>query len=135
MNGVRVKPHYGAGAIESLDYDGLHRLTKSTRTIGTNAPVIVDYRYDENGNITGKSDQAAVYAYSPGQPNRLDETRNSSGTVLESFGYDLNDPNLGIDYLHRDRLGGIVNITDVTGVIEEGRGFDAFSQTSRRFHL
>jgi RHS repeat-associated protein len=215
MNGVRVKPHYGAGAIESLDYDGLHRLTKSTRTIGTNAPVIVDYSYDENGNITGKSDQAAVYAYSAGQPNRLEETRNSSGTVLASFGYDLNgnlkangsqtldynafnkpvriqegtagpetlftyganalryrqinpagatvyyidqlmeiemagteanyrhylsdvailtktgdlnDPNPGIDYLHRDRLGSIVNITDVTGVIEEGRGFDAFGK-------
>ncbi|MFV1981864.1 MAG: RHS repeat domain-containing protein, partial [Rhodothermia bacterium] len=51
----------------------------------------------------------------------------SDVAILTKTG-DLNDPSPGIDYLHRDRLGSIVNITDVTGIIEEGRGFDAFGK-------
>ena len=206
---------YGVGATELLEYDALHRLTKSTRTIGSNGPLVVDYNYDLNGNITSKSDKAAVYEYSLTQPNRLVKTKTSTGATLETFGFDLNgnlegngdqilnynafnkpisiqegiagpetlftyganllryrqinpsgetvyyidklmeietagteanyrhyisdvviltktgdlsDANPSIDYIHRDRLGSIVNITDHTGIIEEGRGFDAFGK-------
>ncbi len=206
---------YGAGASETLVYDGLHRLIQSTRTIGGSQQPAVTYSYDKAGNFTSKSDKAAAYVYSPSQPNRLTRIENAAGTTLEYFYYDLNgnltnngaqvivynafnkpvsirewsvapmtlftygadslryrqinlagetiyyidklieiestssgkdyrhyisdvviltksgdlnDPSPSIAYIHRDRLGSIVNITDDTGIIQEDRGFDAFGK-------
>ena len=40
----------------------------------------------------------------------------------------LNDPNPGIDYLHRDRLGSLATITDKNGLSAQARGFDPFGK-------
>jgi YD repeat-containing protein len=52
---------YGAGATETLVYDDLHRLMRSTSQTGSAAAVVVDYDYDENGNLTGNGSQILTY--------------------------------------------------------------------------
>ena len=47
--------------------------------------------------------------------------------ILSKTG-NLNDPNPGIDYFFRDRLGGISMIGDETGLLVEYRAYDAFGK-------
>ena len=51
----------------------------------------------------------------------------SDVAILTKTG-DLNDPIPAVSYLHKDRLGSLVTITDATGAEVQARGFDPFGK-------
>ncbi|MRX27041.1 SpvB/TcaC N-terminal domain-containing protein [Kangiella sp. HZ709] len=56
----------GVTNAEDYDYDGLHRLVQSQRTINNGSTLITDpiqYNYDAVGNFTKKGDYVTSYAY------------------------------------------------------------------------
>ncbi|TQV86824.1 RHS repeat domain-containing protein, partial [Aliikangiella coralliicola] len=90
-----VENNQNAVSSETYDYDPVHRLTESKRTMGGITDTI-SYAYDAVGNITRKDDYGSSYQYgtvargqSNAGPNAVYAlTKSGGGTV--TFGYDLN---------------------------------------------
>lgn len=75
---------------ESFNYDDLHRLTSSTKTIGSTSATI-NYNYDAVGNITQKSDYANSYYYNSTNnagPNAVTSVTKINGGGTATFTYD-----------------------------------------------
>ncbi len=85
---------------EDYDYDGLHRLVLSQRTINNGTPTTIDpieYSYDPVGNFTKKGDYVTSYAYGNADKNAGGNagpnaarsiTKTSGGTAV--YEYDNN---------------------------------------------
>ena len=72
---------------ETYDYDKLHRLTSSQRTINGATQTPLTYDYDAVGNLTHKDDYASNYQYGSSKPNAVSSVTKLDGTVI-NYSYD-----------------------------------------------
>ena len=83
---------------ELFEYDDLNRLTKSTTRPNSPTPAIVDYQYDELGNIEYRSDVGSMYYGERGYgPHAVTSIRKLGSTMAEdvfnpygNYNYDAN---------------------------------------------
>ncbi len=70
---------------ETLEYDDMHRLWRSSRTDGPT----INYRYDAVGNLLSKDDYGSDYHYNGSRPNAVSSV-DLVGGGSTTFGYDSN---------------------------------------------